>query len=103
GKLIAFRKPYKNTMNIWVKRADGPFAKAKLLTAETKRPMRNTFWSRDSKYILFVNDVGGDENYNVFAVDPSAPPAAGSEVPVTRNLTDMKTVRALIYYEGSST
>jgi dipeptidyl aminopeptidase/acylaminoacyl peptidase len=97
GKFIAFRKPYKDTMNIWVKRADEPFEKGKLVTAETKRPIRNSFWSRDSKYILFVNDVGGDENFNVFAVDPSASPAAGSEVPVTRNLTDMKKVRALIY------
>ena len=97
GKLIAFRKPYKDTMNIWVKRADEPFEKAKLLTAETKRPIRSTFWSRDSKYILFINDFGGDENFNVYAVDPAAAPPAGAEVPVTRNLTDMKKVRALIY------
>jgi dipeptidyl aminopeptidase/acylaminoacyl peptidase len=97
GKFIAFRKPYKDTMNIWVKSADEPFEKAKLLTAETKRPIRSTFWSRDSKYILFINDFGGDENFNVYAVDPTAAPAAGAEVPVTRNLTDMKKVRALIY------
>jgi dipeptidyl aminopeptidase/acylaminoacyl peptidase len=97
GKFIAFRKPYKDTMNIWVKRADEPFDRAKLLTAETKRPIRNLFWSRDSRYILFVNDFGGDENFNVFAVDPSAAPAAGSEVPATRNLTELKKVRALIY------
>jgi dipeptidyl aminopeptidase/acylaminoacyl peptidase len=95
GKYIAFRKPYKDTMNIWVKRTDEPFEKARLITSETKRPIRSNFWSRDSKYILFVNDFAGDENFNVFAVDPSA--ASGSEVPATRNLTDMKKVRALIY------
>ena len=38
GKFIAFRKPYKDTMNLWVKKADEPFDKAKLITAETKRP-----------------------------------------------------------------
>ena len=95
GKFIAFRKPYKDTMNLWVKKADEPFDKARLITAETQRPIRNYFWSRDSKYILFVNDFGGDENFNVYAVDPTAAPAAGSEVPATRNLTDMKKVRAL--------
>ena len=95
GKYIAFRKPYKDTMNIWVKRTDEPFEKARLITSETKRPIRSNLWSRDSKYILFVNDFAGDENFNVFAVDPSA--ASGSEVPPTRNLTDMKKVRALIY------
>ena len=97
GKFIAFRKPYKDTMNLWVKKAEEPFDKARLITAETKRPIRGYFWSRDSKYILFVNDFGGDENFNVYAVDPSAPAATGSEVPATRNLTDMKKVRALIY------
>jgi dipeptidyl aminopeptidase/acylaminoacyl peptidase len=97
GKFIAFRKPYKDTMNLWVKKADEPFDKAKMITAETKRPIRNYFWSRDSKYILFVNDFGGDENFNVYAVDPTAAPAAGSEIPTTRNLTEMKKVRAFIY------
>jgi dipeptidyl aminopeptidase/acylaminoacyl peptidase len=97
GKFIAFRKPYKDTMNLWVKKADEPFDKARLITAETKRPIRGYFWSRDSKYILFVNDFGGDENFNVYAVDPAAAPAAGSDIPATRNLTDMKKVRAFIY------
>ncbi len=97
GKYIAFRKPYKDTMNIWVKRTDEPFDQARLITNETKRPIRNYFWSRDGKYILFVNDFGGDENFNVYAVDPSAPPAAGAEVAAARNLTDLKKVRAFIY------
>src|SRR6266540_3412160 len=97
GKYIAFRKPYKDTMNLWVKRTDEPFERARLITSETKRPIRSYFWSRDGKYILFVNDFGGDENFNVYAVDPSVTPAAGSEVPAARNLTDMKKVRAFIY------
>ncbi|HYP54132.1 MAG TPA: prolyl oligopeptidase family serine peptidase, partial [Pyrinomonadaceae bacterium] len=97
GKYVAFRKPHKDTMNIWVKRADEPFARARLVTNETRRPIRGYFWSRDSKYILFVNDFAGDENFNIYAVDPSAAPASGAEVPAARNLTDAKKVRAFIY------
>ena len=52
GKYIAFRKPYKDTMNVWIKRADEPFDKARLVTDETKRPIRNYFWSRDGKYFV---------------------------------------------------
>jgi hypothetical protein len=33
--------------------------------------------SRDGKFILFVQDKAGDENYLVYAVDPNAAPAAG--------------------------
>jgi len=97
GKYISFRKPYKDTMNIWVKRAEEPFEKARLITNETKRPIRGYFWSRDGKYILYVNDFGGDENFNVYAVDPAAMPATGAEVAASRNLTDLKKVRAYIY------
>ena len=97
GKYLAFRKPYKETMNIWIKRTDEPFDRARLITNETKRPIRSYFWSRDGKYILFVNDFDGDENFNVYAVDPAGTLAAGAEVAAARNLTDMKKVRAFIY------
>lgn len=97
GKYIAFMKPWNKTRNVWVKRAEEPFSSAKLVTADTKRPIPGFFWSRDGKYILFVQDAAGDENYNVHAVDPAASPAAGAEVPAARNLTDAKGVRAFIY------
>ena len=96
GKFIAFVKPLKGTRNIWVKRTEEPFDKAKPVTADTQRPIPSYFWSRDGKYILFVQDKAGDENYLVYAVNPADTPAAGQEVPVARNLTDMKGVRAQI-------
>ena len=97
GKFIAFIKPFKGTRNIWVKRTEDPFDKAKPITAETQRPIPSYFWSRDGKYILYAQDKAGDENYNVYAVDPNAPPAAGQDVPAARNLTDVKDVTAEIY------
>ncbi|MGQ0540805.1 MAG: S9 family peptidase [Blastocatellia bacterium] len=96
GKYISFIKPYKDTMNVWVKEANAPFSSAKPMTADTARPVRNYFWSRDGKYILFVQDKGGDENFNVYAVNPADSPTAGSDVPSARNITDSKGVRAII-------
>ena len=97
GKYIAFMKPWNKTRNVWVKRTEEPFPAAKLVTADTKRPIPGYFWSRDSKYILYVQDKAGDENYNVYAVNPADSPAAGAEAPPARNLTDVKGVRASIY------
>jgi dipeptidyl aminopeptidase/acylaminoacyl peptidase len=97
GKFIAFLKPHQDTLNIWVKRADEPFANARLLTNEAKRPIRNFFWSRDGKFILFVNDKGGDENFNLYAVNPNEQPPSGREVPVARNLTNSEKVRTVGY------
>ncbi len=94
GKFIAFVKPYKGTRNIWVKKTDEPFDAAKPVTNDQRRPVTNYFWSRDGRYILFSQDKGGDENYNVYAVNPSI---TGAEVPPARNLTDAQGVRAFIY------
>jgi dipeptidyl aminopeptidase/acylaminoacyl peptidase len=97
GKLVAFLRPNKGTRNIWVKRIDQPFDQAKPITAETTRPIAGYFWSRDGKFVLFVRDQGGDENFNVYAVNPNDTPAAGSDVPAARNLTNVPKVRAVIY------
>ena len=96
GKYISFVKPLDGTMNVWVKGVNEPFGSARPMTNDQKRPVRQYFWSRDSKYILFVQDNGGDENFNVYAVDPAASPASGSKVPTARNITAGQKVRAFI-------
>ncbi len=74
-----------------------PFEKARPMTADTARPISQYFWSRDGKFILFAQDQGGNENYNIFAVSPAASPAQGADVPAAKNLTEAKNVRAAIY------
>jgi dipeptidyl aminopeptidase/acylaminoacyl peptidase len=93
GKYVAFQKPWKDTRNVYVKGVNEPFSAARLLTTETKRPIAGFFWTRDGKYILYVKDNDGDENYNVYAVDPSASPVAGADAPASRDLTGLKGVR----------
>ncbi len=97
GQYIAFLKPWKDTRNVYVKSVGEPFSAARLLTTESKRPVAGYFWTRDSKYILYVKDNDGDENYNVYAVDPSAKPEAGADAPVSRDLTGLKGVRVILY------
>ena len=76
GKYIAFMKPWKATRNIWVKKTNQPFSSARLMTTETARPVAGYLWSRDSKYLVYVKDNAGDENFNVYAVDPERVHAA---------------------------
>ena len=70
GKSFAFIAPRDGVMNLWVAPIDN-VAAAKPLTAETKRPIRQYFWSPDSKQLLFINDAGGDENFLLYGVDIS--------------------------------
>jgi dipeptidyl aminopeptidase/acylaminoacyl peptidase len=97
GQYIAFLKPWKDTRNVYVKAVAEPFSAARLLTTESKRPIAGYFWTRDSKDILYVKDHDGDENFNVYAVDPSAKPEAGADAPLSRDLTGLKGVRVELY------
>jgi dipeptidyl aminopeptidase/acylaminoacyl peptidase len=97
GMKIAFRKPYDEVMNVYVKSIDEPFEAAKPITADD-RPVPGFFWSEDSRYILYVQDKGGNENYNVYAVDPAGLPEAETGVPPARNLTPLDDVRASIVH-----
>jgi len=97
GQYISFLKPYKGTRNIWVKKASEPFSAARPVSAEAVRPVRGYFWSRDSKYLLYSQDAGGDENFNIYAIDPTLAADAKTGVPPTRALTDLKKVRTVIF------
>ena len=96
GKFLSFIKPYQGTRNLWVKELRAPFTSARPMTSEQARPVRTYFWSRDGKYLLYAQDKGGDENFNIYAVNPAGAPAAGQAVPAARDLTGLKGVQVQI-------
>ena len=96
GRFLSFIKPYNGTRNIWVKGLNEPFDKARPMTNDQSRPVRSYFWSRDGKYLLFNQDKGGDENFNIYAVNPAEALPAGQPVPAARDLTGLKGVRVQI-------
>lgn len=97
GKWISFMKPYNGIMNVWVKAFDQPFEDARPLTNST-RPLYGYSWTEDGRYLLYAKDKDGDENINVFAVDPNASPLPGGQVPESRNLTPREDVTAQIMH-----
>lgn len=101
GKFISFMKAYNGIMNVWVKKFSEPFENARPLT-DSPRPLYGYSWTDDGKYILFVKDSDGDENMNIFAVDPNAAPAAGKKVPESRNLTPLKNVTAQLMHASQN-
>ena len=95
GRYLAFIRPHRGVRNIWVKGIDQSFDDARPITADDK-PVPGYFWSQDSRFVLYVQDRGGDENFHVWAVDPAAEPDADGGVPAARNLTDFDDVRAML-------
>jgi len=97
GKYLAFLRPWQDTRNIWVKGIAEPFAAARRVTAETKRPIPSYLWSYDSKFVLYVKDNDGDENFNLFAIDPHEVPKPETGIPSSRDLTGLKGARVALY------
>ncbi len=96
GEHVAFRKPYKGKMNVWVKGVDEPFDAAEPVTADTTRPVPFFFWTQDSERILWIQDKGGNENFHVYAADPDAEKETDLGVPPAEDLTPYEDVRAQI-------
>jgi len=68
GRWISCVAPRDGVLNVWVAPV-AEIAQARPLTNEKVRPIRTTFWTPDSKTVLFINDKGGDENYLLYGVD----------------------------------
>lgn len=95
GRYLTFLKPYRGVRNIWIKGIDEPFEAARPLTAD-ERPVPGYFWSEDSRYVLYVQDKGGNEDFHLYAVDPTTEPDPATGVPPARNLTPYENTRAII-------
>lgn len=97
GEHVSFIKEYENGIrNVWIKTRDEAFEDARPLTAD-ERPVPFYFWTQDGKYVLYVQDKDGNEDFHIYAVDPRSEPEEGSDVPPARNLTPLEGVRAFIY------
>src|SRR3954463_1363631 len=68
GKWLSWTAPRDGVLNLWVAPVDNPDA-ARAMTNERERPVRQYFWSPDSKRVLFIQDKGGDENFLLYGVD----------------------------------
>lgn len=96
GDYVSFLKPYKGVRNIYVKKRGEDFEDARPITADN-RPVSGYFWSQDSRYVLYVQDKGGNENYHVYAVNPQGKIVDTTGVPAAKDLTPIEGVRASIY------
>lgn len=68
GRHLSFLAPVNNVLNVWVGPVDEP-DKAEPVTNDTNRGIRTYFWAYTSKHIIYIQDLAGDENWQVHVVD----------------------------------
>jgi dipeptidyl aminopeptidase/acylaminoacyl peptidase len=86
GKWLSFLAPVDGVLNVWVGPAGDDLSKAKPITKEKVRPIREHYWAYDNRHILYPQDKDGDENFHFYATDV--------ETGETKDLTPIDGVRA---------
>jgi dipeptidyl aminopeptidase/acylaminoacyl peptidase len=75
GTRLAYLAPWRDRMNIWIQGVDGA-DEPRRVTADETRSILHFSWTDDSRWLLYLQDTGGDENWHVVRVDledPAAP------------------------------
>ncbi len=67
GKMMAYTAPVNNVLNVWVKTIGKDDDRA--VTKDEDRGIHRYNWAADSKHIMYLQDVGGNENWRLYAVD----------------------------------
>jgi dipeptidyl aminopeptidase/acylaminoacyl peptidase len=92
GGSLAWIAPRDGVLNLWVAPVGGEsgvdWAAARPVTEDTDRGIRAFAWGRDGRHVLYVQDVGGDENWRLYDVDP--------ETLARRDLTPFEGIHASI-------
>src|ERR671932_1039836 len=88
GKRLAYLAPVDGVLNVWVGPVDSPVGGEdyRPVTKDRKRGIRIYFWAEDNEHLVYLQDVGGDEDLRIYATDP--------ETEETRDLTPFKEVQA---------
>ena len=68
GRWLAWLAPTAGVLNVHVAPI-GDLAAARDVTGSAKLPVQGYFWAYDNHTIVFADDVGGDENVRIYAVD----------------------------------
>jgi dipeptidyl aminopeptidase/acylaminoacyl peptidase len=86
GRHLSWLAPSsQGVLNVWLQPADRSQS-ARQITEDRGRGIRFHHWSQDAKYLLYLQDRGGDENWHLYSVDLD-----GVE---SRDLTPFEGVRA---------
>jgi dipeptidyl aminopeptidase/acylaminoacyl peptidase len=68
GRRLAWLAPdTNNVLQVWVKSVGKD--DDKIITADKKRGIRQYFWAKDNRNLLYLQDSDGDENFHAYGVD----------------------------------
>ena len=73
GTRIAYLAPAHGRRNVWVRGVDQTHDEAVCVTHDTRRGITTYYWTDDPRWLLYLPDTDGNEDWHLFRVDLDAP------------------------------
>lgn len=67
GRRLSYLAPLDGVMNVWI--GTPGMEDFRAVTKDRDRGISRYFWSEDGRFILYLQDVGGNENWRLYAVE----------------------------------
>ena len=80
GTKLAYLAPAHGRTNVWVRGVDEEHDAAVCVTHDSRRGIKKFQWTDDPRYLLYVQDTDGNEDWHIFRVDLSAPDQAAVDL-----------------------
>ena len=105
GTKIAYLAPARFTRdgrecartNVWVRGVDEDHADAVCVTHDSRRGIKTFYWTDDPRWLLYLQDTDGNEDWHLYRVDLKAPeePAVDlTPLPVGSGVLDVRRLRS---------
>jgi Tol biopolymer transport system component len=73
GARVAYLAPHNGRRNVWVRGVDQSHADAVPVTHDSRRGITTYHWTDDPRWLLYLQDVDGNEDWHLYRVDLDAP------------------------------
>ncbi|WP_280406911.1 alpha/beta fold hydrolase [Nocardia carnea] len=75
GTRLAYLAPYRGRRNVWVRDIDRTHDEAIPVTRDTRRGITTYLWTDDPRWLLYLQDTDGNEDWHLYRVDLADPDA----------------------------
>ncbi len=80
GTRIAYLAPAHGRRQVWVRGIDEEHADAVCVTHDTRRGITSHYWTDDPRFVLYLQDTDGNEDWHLYRVDLDDPDAPATDL-----------------------
>jgi dipeptidyl aminopeptidase/acylaminoacyl peptidase len=97
GTKIAYLAPAHGRANVWVRGIDDEHDDAVCVTHDARRGIKTYHWTDDPRWLLYLQDTDGNEDWHLYRVDleaPEAPAVDLTPMPPGAGVLDVQRLRS---------